>query len=203
MSDGKLSLTHPGQPTVSSKEKHTVKRILLSTGQLALLGIMAAVPAWSGAQQPSLPYETFVVSPAITNHAILPDAPLPAPCRAGLALRVTACRGEYEPTSFVIETAQPLSQVHVTVTDLRSETDVIASKAVDVRVVAPVFRYATDFPATMNWVLVYDPNLIAVRNEPQPRAKKPDASEVDRAHRSTNYFTREPVDTPVLQPADC
>ncbi len=41
-----------------------------------------------------------------------------------------------------------------------------------------------------------------MRDEPQPRAGKADASEVDRAYLKTNHFTRAPVDASVLQPAD-
>lgn len=147
-------------------------------------------------------YRVYIVDPPLSNSAIRPDAPLPESCVERDHLQIMAARGEYEPASFVIETQVPLSQVHVQMSDLRSESGEIAGAAVDVRVVAPVFRYTSDFPATMNWILVHDPNLIAVRDDPQPGALKPGASEVARAWIKTNHFTREPVDAPVLQPAD-
>ena len=171
-------------------------------GPWTILGALFTAALGTGDSSAAEPYRVYVLKSALSNHAIRPDTPLPVTCVAGTRLDIMAARGEYEPASFVIETDRPLTQVHVTVSDLRNGQAIIPASAVDVRVVAPVFRYTTDFPALMNWVLVHDPNLIEVRDQPQERAGKAGASEVDRAYLKTNHFTRVPVDSLVLQPAD-
>ena len=143
-----------------------------------------------------------VVVPPINNAAIRPEVPLPATCRPGSNLSVMACRGEYEPCSFVVETDQLLERVDVKVGDLTSDAGVIPATAVDVRAVEPVFRRITDFPGATNWLLLHDPTLVETRDEPQPQALKPDAAPSTKAYTKTTYFTRDPVDTPVLAPAD-
>lgn len=165
---------------------------LLATG--AMLAAASARAAES--------YAVRIVDPPLSNQAIRPDALLPKTCRTGNRLELMAARGEYEPASFVIDTAKPIRQVHVTASDLRGPGGVIPAAAIDLRVVAPVFRYTSDFPIVMNWILVHDPNLIEVRDEPQPRSKQPDAPPVSLAYTKTNYFTREPIDADVLQPAN-
>ena len=95
-------------------------------------------------------YRIHLVSPTINNRAIEPGKPLPDTCKPGTGFRVMACRGEYEPFSFVIETEQLLEQVDVRVTDLRTGSGAtLPGTAVDVRVVAPVFRRITDFPGEL------------------------------------------------------
>lgn len=176
----------------------SIRCIFLSFSLLCLCG-SSAIPRKVTAAEP---YAISIVEPALSNHAIRPGAPLPETCRPGSLIEMVAARGEYEPASFVLETAQPLSGVRVRASELRSATGTISANAIDLRVVAPVLRYTSDFPIVMNWILVHDPNLIEVRNEPQPRSQKADASPVDRAHVKTNYFTRAPIDADELQPAD-
>jgi hypothetical protein len=149
-------------------------------------------------------YTVHVVSPAINNRPVLPGKPLPPNCRpaTGRGFAITACRGEYEPVSFVIETEQNLRKVDVKVSPLRSDAGEIPAVAVDVRVVAPIFRRITDFPGAVNWVLVHDPNLILMKDQPRPDALKPDAAPTTKAYVKTMVFTRRPVDTATLQPAD-
>ena len=151
---------------------------------------------------PAADYSVHVVSPTINNRLVLPDKPLPPACRPGTEFQVTACRSEYEPLSFVIETEQNLRKVDVKVGPLKGDAGRIPAAAVDVRVVAPIFRSITDFPGAVNWVLVHDPNLILMKDQPRPAALKPDASPVTKAYVKTMLFTRRPVDTATLQPAD-
>ncbi len=168
--------------------------------------VWAAVLFTVGVTRASDPsFRVFVVETPLSNQVIRPDGPLPATCREHNRIEVLAARGEFEPASFVVETAAALRGVSVEVSDLQPGSGgsaIIPAAAVDVRVVAPVFRYTSDFPATINWVLVHDPNLIVVRDEPQPRSVLPDASPVDRAFTKTNVFTRIPVDTTSLQAGD-
>jgi len=178
----------------------TTKR--MNCGMVRLLTKLATGALLTAARaQAEEPYIVRIVDPPLSNQAIRPDAPLPKTCRTGDRLELMAARGEYEPASFVIDAAEPLEQVYVVASDLRSPDGVIPAAAIDLRVVAPVIRYTSDFPIVMNWVLVHDPNLIEVRDEPQPRSKQPDASPVSLAYTKTNYFTREPIDADVLQSA--
>ena len=147
-------------------------------------------------------YTVHIIDPPINNRPVLPDKPLPPACRPGTELQITACRGEYEPASFVIETQQALEKVDVKVSPLHADTGEIPADAVDVRVVAPIFRRITDWPAAVNWVLVHDPNLIVMKDEPAAVALKEDAPPVHKAYVKTMVFTRRPVDTTTLQPAD-
>ena len=39
-------------------------------------------------------YDVHIVTPAVTDHMILRDAPLPPVCRPGDTLSIAACRGE-------------------------------------------------------------------------------------------------------------
>ena len=67
---------------------------------------------------------------AVTNDKILPH-PV-APDRVSTVLRLRACRGEYEPASFVVYPFEELVIDSVTVTDLRNAQSTIPSSAVDV-----------------------------------------------------------------------
>ena len=147
-------------------------------------------------------YEVFVVTPAINNEAILPGSPLPAVCRAGTVMKIMACRGEYEPASFVVKANGPLSGVRVDVERLTGPAGTLASDAVDIRVVQVLFRRVTDWPAHSPALLLHDPDLIVVDEKPQPIALADDAHPVDRAYTHTNRLTRHAVDTADLQPVD-
>ena len=150
-------------------------------------------------------YSVYVVDPPVNNRPVLPDKPLPPPCRPAVPVetfRLSACRGEYEPLSFVIETQEALKQVHVRVGALRGTAASIPGSAVDVRVIVPMFRRINDWPGAVNWVLVHDPGLIEMRDEPAAIALKEDAPPIQKAYVKTMVFTRRPVDTATLQPAD-
>ena len=150
-------------------------------------------------------YSVYVVDPPVNNRPVLPEKPLPPPCRPadpGETFHLSACRGEYEPLSFVIETQEALKQVHVRVNALRGTAANIPGTAVDVRVVVPIFRRITDWPGAVNWVLVHDASLIEMRDEPAAAALKEDAPPIQKAYIKTMVFTRRPVDTATLQPAD-
>ena len=147
-------------------------------------------------------YSIYVVDPVINNRPVVPDAPLPPTCQPGQRLRITVCRGEYEPVSFVIETQQPLQSVDVQVSRLRGREGEIGAVAVDVRVVAPVYRRITDFPAAVHWLLLHDPNLVSMVDRPAEEMPKADAAASTRAYVKKMIFNRRPVDTATLQPAD-
>jgi len=161
----------------------------------------AAVGADVEASDPVF-YRTFIVSPAINNLAIRPGVPLPETCRRGDLLQVVACRGEFEPASFVVETKRTLEAVHVNALPLRGSAGTIPATAIDIRVALPTFKRINDYPGTLNWLLVHDPNLLVLKEEPWPESQRENASDHARHYTKTHYFTREPVDTSELQPAD-
>ena len=136
---------------------------------------------------------TFIVEPAINNYAIQEHKELPvAACRIGTDIRMMACRGEYEPASFVVETDSTLENLMVTVGQLSGDFGAtIPSSAVDVRVVQPCWLRITDFPGRMNQVLLHDPSLLIIDHE-----------ELVSPFTQGMEFTRTPIDTATLQPAD-
>ena len=82
-----------------------------------------------------------VVSP-ITSTKILPST-YPLPGQKSLSLHVTACRGEFEPTSFVLRAqSHDMTGVTLTATDLHSvnSSAVISSTHVDIKIVKPWFQ---------------------------------------------------------------
>jgi hypothetical protein len=72
-------------------------------------------------------------TPAITNSPLLPWADIPAKPSDVMALR--ACRGEYEPASFVAYPIEGDLTIEVTVADLKGASGTIASDSVDIRAV--------------------------------------------------------------------
>ena len=82
-----------------------------------------------------------VVHP-ITSTKILPST-YPLPGGKSLDLNVTACRGEFEPASFVLRAqSKDMAGVTLTATDLRSvnSSAVISSDHVDIKIVKPWFQ---------------------------------------------------------------
>lgn len=80
--------------------------------------------------RPGQRFLAYVVRP-ITNAKILPVPAVPR--SAFRQLSVTACRGEYEPASFVLYPFEDLTHLTVTVSDLRGRAGSIPASAVDVR----------------------------------------------------------------------
>ena len=111
-------------------------------------------------------YRTYVVRPAINNHAILAGEALPAVCRDETVMKVMCARGEYEPASFLVETDHSLEQVMVRVGPLVGEAGALLPQTVDVRIARKCYRAVTWQCVTMPWVLVHDPGMWEVADEP-------------------------------------
>ena len=58
---------------------------------LALLGLSFALTAACHAAD----YTVHVVEPAVTDHLILRDGPLPEVCKAKSKIKLYGCRGQY------------------------------------------------------------------------------------------------------------
>jgi hypothetical protein len=72
-------------------------------------------------------------TPAITNGPILPWSDIPA--APSDVMTVRACRGEYEPASFVAYPIEENLTIEVTATDLKGSAGTIPSASVDIRAV--------------------------------------------------------------------
>ncbi|MEO7863438.1 MAG: hypothetical protein ABIU05_23980 [Nitrospirales bacterium] len=82
-----------------------------------------------------------VVSP-ITSTKILPST-YPLPGKKSFSLHVAACRGEFEPMSFVLRAQiRDMTEVTLTATDLHSRNSnaVISSTHLDIKIVKPWFQ---------------------------------------------------------------
>ena len=128
-----------------------VDRYFLSSSRtFVLLGIICILLFWStneGAcsnlfSKPSEAVWTYssgsmVAFPwqPITHNIILPQTyPIPVP--PGNTLSLKACRGEYEPSSFILRALKTCKNIRITVTDLVGPNSaIISADAIDVRVV--------------------------------------------------------------------
>ncbi len=82
--------------------------------------------------------------PAITDAMVLPDS-YPIPASVGDNLSLKACRGEYEPVSFILRALRPLSNVRIAWTDLvGSGGGTIPASEVDIRLVKCWYQSGRD-----------------------------------------------------------
>lgn len=102
---------------------------------------VAAVIALFTPQAYGNDYTVHIVEPPINNHMILPDGSLPPVCTQADSIRLSACRGEYEPASFVVSAAdQPLQDVRIAVSPVDGPGLPWPDDAIDVRVVNDIAR---------------------------------------------------------------
>ena len=134
-------------------------------------------------------YAVHVVEPAVTNHMILPEGPLPPVCKESTTIGLSACRGEYEPASFVVTASKPLEGVRIEVGQLSGPGGQWPEDAVDVRVVKDYWRGTMGGgAAAVPTLLVHDESFLAI--EPAP----------DDPNGMTNVARGELRDAPELLP---
>lgn len=115
-------------------------------------------------------YLVHVVDPPITDHMVLPDAPLPPVCKEDRNIRLSACRGEYESASFVVTASGPLESVRIEVGPVSGPGGSWPNEAVDVRVVKDYYRsIPAHGAAVVPTLLVHDDRFLAI--EPAPTEK--------------------------------
>lgn len=196
----------------------TLREWLVTT--LFLMGVLIA-----GAAVSSQAYDVYLVKPPINNYALLVDEPLPSTCQRGETIDLMACRGEYEPASFMVQTDKPLSQVRIHCTPLRNGEVELPPDAVDMRLVQ---RWSKGLEGVglvvMPWLLVHDPEMIEVIDEAPEYyqnlteedyvsdkmggiipdwGKYPDTLEEWKAiHNSKNVLRKPLLDAPTLRPVD-
>lgn len=128
-------------------------------------GIVIALSAFcSGAD-----YTVHVVEPPVTNHMILRDGPLPPVCQQATRMKLFACRGEYEPASFVVTASEPLEEVRIEMEPLIGPGGQWPAEAVDVRVVKYLHRWTLGNLATaVPTLLVHDESFLPIEPVPSP-----------------------------------
>ncbi len=104
-------------------------------------------------------YRVFVAQPALSNSPVFGEGPLPAHCVRGRLLELTACRGEYESASFVLDADAPLRAVQIIPADLHGPTDLPPP---DVRLVQRLPISTAVGNVVMPWALVHDPGLVDI-----------------------------------------
>ena len=119
-------------------------------------------------------YTVHVVEPAVTNHLVLREGPLPAVCRPKTVIRMFGCRGQHEPASFVVTAAKPLDAVRIAVEPPANDDGRWPDDTVDVRVVKEYYDRSSAGPAApIPMLLVHDDGLLAI--EPAPTEANPEA----------------------------
>ena len=142
---------------------------------LALLSIVACANA----------YEIYTVSPAISDYLLMAEGPLSPPCELGNELSIMACRGEYEPASFVIQTepGEHLDNVRIGCSALRSGEDAIPAGAVDIRLVDKLNVGWAIGNVKVSWQLMYDQEMIDATDDPPPNTGARESQETYDAYR--------------------
>ncbi len=123
-----------------------MKRVSLILFGMAVLSLCVIVlvslqtlPLVVTAATPTLPVQVYIIKP-VTSQKILPNTPVSAFPLAGNTgndtIRISACRGEFEPASFVIRPTVNVTGVMIDVTDLKdSNGNTIPKSRVDIRLV--------------------------------------------------------------------
>jgi len=139
---------------------------------VGVLGWLVAVGS-AGSCALGADYRVYVVTPTITNHMVQREGPLPPVCREADVIELSACRGEYEPASFVVDAATPLEAVRIEVGELTGPGGTWARDCIDVRVVKEYYTYtgADFYNAAVPMLLVHDESFLGM--EPDPKENHP------------------------------
>ena len=105
----------------------------------------------SDAPRSGIPYEVYNVK-AISNVKILPYT-FPIPGVLANELKITACRGEYEPATLVVRALQNLKGLRLTVSDFHHGEASIPASAIDIRVVKCWFQSGVEIRGTQKCLL--------------------------------------------------
>lgn len=137
---GYQSLVGNSKKRMTEIHKRVAERGYPTAKEMLELNQLVTAVEFGGKQERDLaenPARTFVIYAwdPITSKQILPRT-YPIPARLSDSVSIQACRGEFEPASFVVRALKPLAGVKVAGTDLvGSDGKKIPSSAVDVRLV--------------------------------------------------------------------
>ncbi|MFW6156460.1 MAG: hypothetical protein ACOC7J_03995, partial [Armatimonadota bacterium] len=156
---------------------------------------------------------TFTV-PAMTNARILPTEAV-IPGEPGAPLAMSACRGEYESSSFVVLPLADVDGLLVEASDLTGDAGTIPADAIDLKHVKVWYQAGRgirdlDNKQLVPELLLNDPALVRVDLEEQHnylRSTAPDGSETYVLASDPDPETNElegvrPIDAETLQPID-
>jgi hypothetical protein len=151
-------------------------------------------------------YTVHIVSPAVNNHMILQEGPLPPVCKEGTLLEIAACRGEYEPASFVVSTTEPLEDVRIEVGAVTGPGEPWPQGAVDIRIVKEIWQSMVGISGVIPSLLVYDDGFVTAKSAPVE--VDPDADQVTEQgfaiatapKPGKNIFNQDMRDADELQP---
>ena len=132
--------------------------VLLPAVTLAMAQVgLASAAAQTGSPSTSESVTTWV-TPAITDHKIMPEDPPPADRRRAL-LRMTAAPGEIESGSFVVYAHEPVDELLVNVSALTGTNGSLNAKAVDIRTVKRWYQ-ASFSAGTQKKYQIFTPELL-------------------------------------------
>ncbi len=119
------------------------------------------------AAHPALPYVVWIVDPT-SNDNVLPER-FPVPGIVGTELAVSACRGEYEPASFVVDAMEELRDVTVRCSDAKSAGATLPASQIDVRIVKCWWQAGVELddvrhPTLTPELLLKDPEFVSVNH---------------------------------------
>lgn len=149
---------------------------------------------------------------AMTNDRLLPDTfPIPAPLAEELSC--SGCRGEYESVTVAVYAIDDITDLLVTVDDLRGPGGSIPADAVDVRVVKVWYQAGRGIRDLKGRILVpelllKDDDLVRVDTETQQNALRSTAPDDIETYllcsgpTSENLENVRPIDAMELQPVD-
>lgn len=133
-------------------------------------------------------YDVLVISDPITDDKVLPKTHLLKNATKSKLINVRACRGEYEPASFVIRTGDlGLRDVEITVSSLKpinraSAARAIESKYIDIRVVKPWYQAGESQRNDKHGVLIPEPEMLIKRKTLTPELLLHDDALVEVNH---------------------
>ena len=128
-----------------------------------------------------------VVSP-ITSNMILPTGAVTTGWVSS-EIAIVACKGEYEPASFVITAERDIASLKVQATDLRKGPDVIPSQRIDIKVVKCWYQSGSAWKdinqdltkrVLIPELLLNDDQLIMVNHQAQENYLKVDSPEGEK-----------------------
>lgn len=100
-------------------------------GRICIMAVSCLLPALRGSRAADV--DLYIVPP-ISSVPILPgDAEIPG--SRGNEISLAACRGEYEPGSFVVRSAADVASLRFDVSDLAGPQGLVPGSAVDIKVV--------------------------------------------------------------------
>ena len=136
-------------------------------------------------------YDIFIVPNPTTDDKILPKSSILHNVVKSDTIKIEACRGEYEPASFVIRTGDiELRDIEITVTNLKrksegkiEKSDIIDNSSVDVRIVKAWYQSGESLRKDAHGVSIPEPEPLVGNKTLTPELLLHDDKLVDANHK--------------------